>query len=229
MRMRKKKNLEQKLTQCTNLIDMPPVAEDTRETVKKKEYIDLDAYFGNSNPVYLEIGCGKGQFICEEAKRNPEINFVAVEVNRSVICTACLKALDAGVKNILFVHCNAKVLEKYFKPHSVGRIYLNFSCPFPKKAYENKRLTNIVFLNIYKNILAPGAEIYQKTDNMRFFEYSIEQFSLAGFVMKNVSLDLHKSDFEGNIVTEYEKKFSDQGYRIYRLEAYLPNQTICTR
>lgn len=226
MRMRKKKHLEQKLTECTNLIDMPPVAEDMREAVKKKEYIDFESYFGNGNPIYLEIGCGKGQFICEAAKRNPDINFVAAELNKSVICTACLKALAADIKNILFVHCNAAVLEKYLKPHSINRIYLNFSCPFPKKAYANKRLTNAVFLDVYKNILAPGAEIHQKTDNMHFFEYSIEQLSLSGFVIKNVSLDLHSSNFEGNIITEYEKKFSEQGFAIYRLEAYLPNQTI---
>lgn len=222
MRMRKKKHLEQKLSECVNLLDMPPVAEDMREAVKKKEYIDLQSFFHRDAPLYLEIGCGKGQFICEEAKRNPDIDFVAVEVNRSVICMACQKALSEGIKNILFVHCNAKILQKYLCPASVGRIYLNFSCPFPKKSYANKRLTNIAFLEVYKDILAPGAEIFQKTDNMHFFEYSIEQFSEAGFVMKNISLDLHNSDFEGNIVTEYEKKFSDQGFRIYRLEAYLP-------
>lgn len=222
MRMRKKKHLEQKLSECVNLLDMPPVAEDMREAVKKKEYIDLQSFFHRDAPVYLEIGCGKGQFICEEAKRNPDIDFVAVEVNHSVICMACQKALSEGIKNILFVHCNAKILQKYLRPASVGRIYLNFSCPFPKKSYANKRLTNIAFLEVYKDILAPGAEIFQKTDNMHFFEYSIEQFSEAGFVMKNISLDLHNSDFEGNIVTEYEKKFSDQGFRIYRLEAYLP-------
>lgn len=226
MRMRKKKHLDEKLSECVNLIDMPTVKEDTREAIKKKEYIDLKAYFGNDNPVYLEIGCGKGQFICEEARRNPDINFVAVEINKSVICTASLKAIASGINNVLFVHCNARVLEKYFTPSSVGRIYLNFSCPFPKKAEENKRLTNKVFLDVYKNLLAPGAEIHQKTDNMHFFEYSVEQFSVSRFAMKNISLDLHNSDFEGNIVTEYEKKFSEQGFRIYRLEAYIPNQTI---
>lgn len=225
MRMRKKKNLEYKLSECSNLLDMPSVTEDMRELIKVKEYVDLRSYFGNDNPVYLEIGCGKGQFICEEAKRNPDINFVAVEINRSVICTAALKALDGGIRNILFIHCNARILEKYFKPSGIGRIYLNFSCPFPKKTDANKRLTNAVFLEVYKNLLAPGAEIYQKTDNMHFFEYSLEQFSMSGYVMKNISLDLHNSGYEGNIITEYEKKFSEKGFPIYRLEAYLPNQT----
>lgn len=221
MRMRKKKNLEEKLDICTNLLDTAPVTMDYRDEIKTKEYIDFAAYFGNDNPIQLEIGCGKGQFICELAKRTPEINYVAVEVDRSVISMACRKALDEGVKNVVFVHCKAEVLQKYIRPHSVGRIYLNFSCPFPKSTYSNRRLTYIRFLEIYKDLLAPGAEIHQKTDNMHFFEFSLEQYSLAGFKLKEISLDLHNSDIRDNIVTEYEKKFSEQGFRIYRAVAYL--------
>ena len=104
---------------------------------------------------------------------------------------------------------------------TIERLYLNFSCPFPKKKYENHRLTNKAFLKLYEMMLAPAAEIHQKTDNMHFFEYSIGELSDYGFTIKNVSLDLHNSDFEGNIVTEYEKRFSDLGQPIYRLEAYL--------
>lgn len=220
MRMRKKKHLEEKLTECSNLIEMSPVTMDYRLEAENKEYLDLPGLFGNSNPVELEIGCGKGQFICELAKRNPEINYLAVEVDRSVISMACRKALEENIKNVVFFRCKAEVLQKYLRPASVRMIYLNFSCPFPKTTYANRRLTYIRFLEIYKEILAPGGEIHQKTDNMHFFEFSLEQFSLAGFKMKNISLDLHNSDFEGNIVTEYEKKFSEQGFRIYRLEAY---------
>lgn len=120
-----------------------------------------------------------------------------------------------------FLHVGAEVLQKYIRPGTIGRIYLNFSCPFPKKAYENKRLTNVRFLTIYKDLLAPGAEIHQKTDNMHFFEFSLEQYSLAGYKLKNVSLDLHASGFEENIITEYEQRFLSQGLPIYRLEAYL--------
>ena len=126
-----------------------------------------------------------------------------------------------GVTNVKFVKCRAEYLPKYINPNSIARIYLNFSCPFPKKKYASHRLTNRRFLEIYKPLLAPGAEIHQKTDNMHFFEYSIEEFSQNGFALKNVTLDLHNSSFEGNIMTEYEKRFTDLGQPIYRLEAYL--------
>lgn len=219
--MRKKKHLEEKLVKCTNLLDMPPVTEDYREAVKKKEYIDFTEIFGNSNPLQMEIGCGKGQFISVLAKRNPDINYIAVEVNRNVICDACEKVLSEGLTNVIFLHCGAEVLEKYIKPHTIERIYLNFSCPFPKGAYANRRLTNVKFLAIYDELLANGAQIHQKTDNMHFFEYSLEQYAEYGYKLQNISLDLHNSDFEDNIVTEYEHKFSSQGFRIYRLEAFL--------
>lgn len=221
MRMRKKKNLEIKLAECTNLIDIPPVCDDYRNVVAVKEYIDFSKYFKNDNPIQMEIGCGKGQFIAELALKNPDINYIAVEVNRNVICDACKKALDSNLNNVIFMHCGAEILTKYIKPGSIERLYLNFSCPFPKKAYENRRLTYVTFLNIYKQLLSEGAEIHQKTDNMHFFEFSIEQFTNAGYKLKNISLDLHNSNFEGNIVTEYEYRFASQGFPIYRLEAYL--------
>ena len=224
--MRKKKHLEEKLEKCVNLIDMPPVTQDYRDAIKEKEYIDFKEIFGNDNPLQMEIGCGKGQFISVLAKRNPDINYIAVEVNRNVICDACEKALQDGIKNVIFIHCGAEVLEKYIKPHTMERIYLNFSCPFPKHAYRNRRMTSEKFLDIYKVILQDGAEIHQKTDNMQFFEFSLEMFSSNGFAMKNISLDLHKSGMEDNIVTEYEKRFSDMGMPIYRLEAYIKNIDI---
>ena len=221
MRMRRKKHLEEKLAACPNLIELPPVTRDYREEVKEKAYIDFSEIFQNDRPLILEIGCGKGKFICELAGRAPEYNYVAVEVNRNVLVGACQSALEQNIQNVVFLKCGAEVLSKYIRPASVERIYLNFSCPFPKKAYENRRLTNIRFLEIYKELLSASGEIHQKTDNMGFFEYSLEQFSLAGYKLKNISLDLHNSGFENNIETEYEKKFSEQGFRIYRLEAYL--------
>ena len=113
----------------------------------------------------------------------------------------------------------AEYLEKYIMPQSIARIFLNFSCPFPKAAYATHRLTHLRFLEIYKRIMKKDAEIHQKTDNMHFFEYSIEKYSELGFKMQNVSLDLHNSGFEGNIITEYEQRFLDLGQPIYRLEA----------
>ena len=221
MRMRRKKNLEERIAGFDNIISIPKVRDDYRNIIAEKEYFDFAELFGNSNPVHMEIGCGKGQFIFELAARTPDINYIAVEVNESVISDACKKAQEAGIENVIFMKCGAEILTKYIKPSSIGRLYLNFSCPLPKKANENRRLTNIRFLEIYKEILCPDAEIHQKTDNMHFFEYSIEQYTLAGFRLKNISLDLHNSDFEGNIVTEYERKFSSMGMPIYRLEAYI--------
>ena len=220
MRMRRKKHLNEKLSLCDNLICFPHVESDIRETIAEKEYIDYRAYFGNDNPVQMEIGCGKGQFITELAARCPEVNFIAVEVNRNVIWMACRKAQEQGLRNVLFLQGGAELLPKYIRLGSIGRIYLNFSCPYPKTTYANRRLTNVRFLEIYKEIASPEAEIHQKTDNMHFFEYSVEQFTAAGYKLKNVSLDLHHSGFEGNIVTEYENRFASMGMPIYRLEAY---------
>ena len=181
--------------------------------------MDLDEWFGRKAPLFLEIGCGKGRFACEAAKQNPEINFLAVEKSANVIVGACEIAKQENVENLRFICGSAEYLEKFIPAHTISRLFLNFSCPFPKKAYASHRLTHRKFLNIYKNLLCSGAEIHQKTDNMHFFEFSLEHFSQSGFSLKNISLDLHKSDFEGNIMTEYEEKFSAQGNPIHKLIA----------
>lgn len=222
MRMRKKKHLEERLATCANLIETPPVRRDYREELREKNYLELESLFGGNRPLILEVGCGKGQFIREAASQRPDRNFLAVEINRNVLSDACKKG--EGLPNLLFLHCGAEVLPKYLRADSVERIYLNFSCPFPKKAYENRRLTNPRYLGIYQELLVPGGEIHQKTDNMHFFEYSLEQFSACGWRIKNISLDLHGGDFSGNIETEYEQKFAAMGAPIYRLEAFLPSE-----
>ncbi len=222
MRMRRKKNLEERLDNCSNnliIIDKENRDFNTADTVK--EYIDFKKYFGNDNPVHLEIGCGKGQFACEIAKQNPYINYIAVEKSGNVIVNGCEKAKQDNIKNLVFMKCGAEYLTTYIKEKSVGRIYLNFSCPFPKNKYASHRLTAKNFLRLYRELLLPKAEIHMKTDNKKLFEFSIEQLSDFGFTIKNVSLDLHNSDFEGNIVTEYEQKFVSMGLPIYRLEAFL--------
>lgn len=222
MRMRKKKNLETRLEACQNnliIIDR----EDRNFNLAKinKEYIDFTALFGNDNPIHLEIGCGKGQFVCESAKLNPDINYIAVEKIANVIVSACESANEQNLKNVIFIKCSAEYLPSVIMPNTISRIYLNFSCPYPKKKYAGHRLTAKQFLEIYKEIMKTDAEIHQKTDNKGLFEFSIEQLSSFGFKLKNVSLDLHNSEFEGNIVTEYESKFVAEGLPIYRLEAYL--------
>lgn len=219
--MRRKKNLENRLADCGDYIIYLD-REDKNFSVKDtKNILDLEKIFGNSNPIELEIGCGKGQFAREIAKRNPNINYLAVEKSSNVIVDAASAAIAEGIKNLRFARGDAEYLDCFIPPKTVKNIYLNFSCPYPKNTYARHRLTHGGFLEIYKRILADGGEIYQKTDNMHFFEFSLEQFSQNGFSLKNISLDLHNSDYEGNIVTEYEQKFSEQGFPIYRLGAYL--------
>ncbi len=219
MRMRRKKNLENKLAGLNNLLIKYSEERDYRKASENPEYMDFYEIFKNDNPVYLEIGCGKGQFVYEIASRNPGINFLAVEKNDNVIYVACKKC--ENLTNVYFLNSGAEYLPKYIKPESIGRIYLNFSCPFPKARYASHRLTATHFLKIYEGLMQKGAEIHQKTDNRQFFEFSIEKLSDYGFTLKNISLDLHNSDFKDNIVTEYEARFSSLGFPIYRLEAYL--------
>lgn len=222
MRMKRLRHLEDRKAACGDILISAMSDElNFEKAADVKEYIDTEGWFGNCNPLWLEIGCGKGQFACELAKRNPDINIIAVEKNTNVIVQACEKAQSLGVTNVRFVKCGAEYLGKFLKPSSIGRIYLNFSCPYPKKSYATHRLTSSTFLKIYKELLQPSAEIHQKTDNRQLFEFSIEELSKFGFTLKNISLDLHNSDFEGNIVTEYEQKFVSLGLPIFRLEAYI--------
>lgn len=223
MRMRKKKYLDERLGSCEEYLI--PTDNENRDFSKADEIeclISTEEIFGNSNPLHLEIGCGKGQFITELAKRNPDINYIAVEKVKNVIVAACEKAKQEELSNLRFMALSAEYLPSYIPKNSVELIYLNFSCPFPKAKYARHRLTHRYFLEIYRKLLKQNGEIHQKTDNMHFFEFSIEEFSAAGYKIENVSLDLHNSGFECNIVTEYEKRFSDLGQPIYRLEAKIP-------
>ena len=220
MRMRKKKNLEARLEEVKEYILHTKCEEKDFEKDVEKSLFDYEEVFGNSNPVRLEIGCGKGQFICEMAKRNPDVNFIAVEKIKNVIVAACEKAKEEGLTNVKFIAGCAEYLPRFIPENSVELIYLNFSCPFPKAKYARHRLTHRFFLEIYRKLLTEKGEIHQKTDNMHFFEFSLEEYSAAKYTIRNLSLDLHNSGFEGNIVTEYEKRFSDLGQPIYRVEAY---------
>ncbi len=225
MRMRKKSNLDTRITQHGEYLLLNEIglfdgrygkSEEVKKEIKK---FTLREVFGNDNPVYLEIGCGKGGFAIEHAKRNPDINILALEVISNVIIVGLEKAEALALPNIKFINCRAEHLTSYFDEAVFDRIYLNFSCPYPKNTYANRRLTAPAFLDVYKKVLKKGCEIHQKTDNQKLFEFSIENLSRAGFILKNVSLDLHNSKFEGNIITEYEQKFVSQGLPIYRLEA----------
>ncbi|MDD6276206.1 MAG: tRNA (guanosine(46)-N7)-methyltransferase TrmB [Clostridia bacterium] len=226
MRMRRKKYLEQRLEECGDYIIMMQTDDKNFITaLDNKTYLDFYELFGNDNPVHLEIGCGKGQFACEIAERNPDINYLAVEKVANVIVAAAENAKSRQIPNLKFLKGGAEYLPCYIPDNSIDRIYLNFSCPYPKNRYANHRLTHRNFLKIYRDIMTENAEIHQKTDNMKLFEFSLEQLSQNGFMLKNISLDLHNSGFEGNIVTEYEQRFTDLGQPIYRLEAYIPRLT----
>ena len=218
--MRRKKHLEERLAECGDMIIYMDREDRNYQVKDTASILDLRELFGRDAPTELEIGCGKGQFICELAQRRPDVDFLAVEKASNVIVDAAAKAIALGLENVRFLRGGAEYLESYIPAGSIERIYLNFSCPFPKKSYASHRLTHRRFLSIYEVLMKPHAEIHQKTDNRGFFEFSLEEFSDCGWTMKNISLDLHKSDFLDNIVTEYEQRFSQQGFPIYRLEAY---------
>ncbi|MGN1114174.1 MAG: tRNA (guanosine(46)-N7)-methyltransferase TrmB [Oscillospiraceae bacterium] len=220
MRMRRKKNLEKRLEDCGSKIIYMNRENRNFEVKDTEEIIDFEKLFGNNNPVHMEIGCGKGRFAREIAKLNPDINFIAVEKSSNVIVEAAEKAIEENIPNLYFLRGGAEYLECYIPEHSISRIYLNFSCPFQKKSYAGHRLTHRKFLAIYDKLLIEHGEIHQKTDNQQLFEFSIEEFSQSGYKLKNVTFDLHNSGFEGNIQTEYETRFAEQGLPIYRLEAY---------
>lgn len=220
MRPRKIRNLTTRRENCTDL-RIPYTLEsfDFRTNEENENFFNIEEIFGREAPLVMEIGCGKGQFVCEYAKRNPDKNIIAIECVPTVLVEACERVKEEKIENIRFLEMRAEYLSLFMKEKSVTEIYLNFSTPYPKNKHECHRLTYKDFLNIYKRLLVDDGFIAQKTDSQCFFEYSLESFSQNGFVLSEISLDLHKSDFEGNIVTEYEQKFVNQGLPIYRVVA----------
>ncbi|RPF55304.1 tRNA (guanosine(46)-N7)-methyltransferase TrmB [Aquisalibacillus elongatus] len=172
--------------------------------------------FPKEQPLGLEIGTGKGQFIAYMASHNPDMNFIGIEKAESIIVTAMQKVMDQGVSNALLVHENAEDLRDMFGKNEVDTIYLNFSDPWPKVRHEKRRLTYHKFLEQYQDILKEDGKLILKTDNRSFFEYSLVSFSQYGMTLEDVTLDLHASGDESNIMTEYEEKFSSKGQPIYR-------------
>jgi len=178
-----------------------------------------DQYFGKAQPLHIEVGTGKGQFIVEMAKRHPEINFVGVELQSNALVIALEKQLEADLPNLKFLRADARKLTEFFEAGEVNRIYLTFSDPWPKSRHEKRRLTFKTFLSMYENILDKSGEIQFKTDNRGLFEYSLVSFSHYGMRLNEVYLDLHNSDIEENVMTEYEEKFSKRGNVIYKVHA----------
>lgn len=210
MRTRKKPWAQKELETNELLIETP-------EVYKGK----WNLYFSNENPLHLEIGCGKGGFITKTAALNSDINHLALEREKQVIVSGMREAKSRELKNLGFILSEVSMLSEYFEEGEIERLYINFCDPWPnRKKWAKRRLTHEGFLNVYKRLLAPGAAVFFKTDNRELFEFSLNSFCNNGWRLKNISLDVEKSDLEGNIKTEYEEKFSSMGMPIYRLEAY---------
>lgn len=175
--------------------------------------------FGNDHPIHVEVGSGKGAFVSGMAKANPNINYIGIDIQKSVLSYALDKVLATDVPNIKLLWVDGSDLTDYFEEGEIDRLYLNFSDPWPKKRHEKRRLTYQSFLSTYQQILPENGEIHFKTDNRGLFEYSLVSFSQYGMKLKGVWLDLHASDFEDNVLTEYEQKFANKGQVIYRVEA----------
>lgn len=223
MRMRYKKHLEERMQAVASILLHREIEEFYKLTEEEKNFVsDPKIVFGNDNPLYLELGCGKGSFAITSAQLHPDKNYVALEKLSNVIVVGCEQAMKQNVANLRFLNCRAENLLHYLPKHSVTEIILNFSCPFPKKTYANRRLTSRNYLQIYKELLVDGGIIRQKTDDQPFFEYSLESFAENGFETYDVTTNL-AADAEGNIVTEYESKFRAIGKPIYALKARIKN------
>lgn len=209
MRVRKRKGAEAMLAENPQYVISDPAA-------CKGKWREV---FGNDKPIHVEVGSGKGRFVTGMAKQNPDINYIGIDIQLSVLSYALDRVLEEGLPNVKLLRVDGSSLTNYFEDAEIDRLYLNFSDPWPKKKHAKRRLTYKTFLETYQQILPKEGEIHFKTDNRGLFEYSLASFSQYGMTLLEVWLDLHDSDFEGNVMTEYEEKFSKKGQPIYRVEA----------
>jgi len=211
MRLRKVKGAKEAILESPLVIH--------NATAKKGQWHEV---FGNDHPIHIEIGMGKGRFLTELARQNPEINYIGIERYDSVLIRALEKREESDELSNLFYLCeDAKNITEIFASGEIDRIYLNFSDPWPKDRHAKRRLTSKEFFARYHDILAKDGEVMFKTDNRILFDFSLEQVPEAGWQLKDVTFDLHHSEFaEGNIMTEYEEKFSSLGNPIFRLVAF---------
>lgn len=209
MRVRKRKGAKERLERYPQYVILNP------EDAKGRWH----EVFGNDNPIHIEVGSGKGAFITGMALQNPDVNYIGIDIQLSVLSYALDKVVESGVSNVKLLRVDGSSLTNYFADAEVELMYLNFSDPWPKIRHEKRRLTYKSFLAIYQKILPEHGEIHFKTDNRGLFEYSLASFSQYGMTLKQVWLDLHASNLENNVMTEYEAKFSQKGQVIYRVEA----------
>lgn len=225
MRLRFKNNLWDRVDACGDYLLDRECDKNAREAAKSPKYIDFEKVFGNSHPVCLEIGCGKGKFAIEYAQKYPEKNLLAVERLSNVIVSGAEKAKELNIKNVRFLVQNAEFLPYFVSDESISEIFLNFSCPFPKKSYRNRRLTHVKFLDMYERMLADGGVVEQKTDNPDFFKFSLESYAERGWEILFLTRDLYGGDVDDNIATEYERRFVSQGMPINKVIARPPRRT----
>ena len=210
MRLRKKQWVRPELEE-SNLF-LP------RASVNKGKWNEV---FGNSNPIYLELGCGRGEFLVKHTMNNPEINYVAIDLKDEVLIYGLHKLQENNLENARLTAMNIDFIEEVFEKDEVSKIYINFCNPWPKDRHNKRRLTHTRFLSKYKTFLKAGSEVWFKTDDTDLFNASQEYFKESGFEIEFLTYDLHKSDFEGNIMTEYETKFTGLGMKTMCLTARL--------
>ena len=211
MRMRKKKNGPARLAAVSHLFCEKPKAPISSSL----------ADFGRTAPLWLEVGCGKGGFACGMAEKYPEACIYAMERITDVVMLAAERAereKDARPDNLRFILDGADGLSEYFAPASLDRVYLNFSDPWPKKGYAKRRLTYRAFLRVYFSLLKEGGELRFKTDNVGLFDFTLEELAAVGLTPHFVTRDLHREPVAAeNVMTEYEKNFSEKGFSICSL------------
>lgn len=220
MRIRRRKHLEERLLKVQNYIIVTDKHySNVNEALLNKAYLNFSEIFKNDNPIELEIGCGKGKFVTESAKKYNDKNYIAVEKLENIVLLAAEKSSEMQLKNVRFINSGAEYLPRYIKPNSIQNIYLNFSPPFPCKRDENKRLTNQRFIDNYKILLVKNGYIYLRTDDKGFFDYSFDLFKKNGFKVEELSDIIYNK--QNYISTEYEDKFTALSMPIYRLSAQL--------
>ncbi len=202
----------------------------SRETIAANEFViqNPEQYkgkwkevFQNDNPIHIEIGMGKGNFITTLALQNPNINYIGIEKYSSVLLRAIEKRQELPCTNLFFLRFDAEAIATLFEKDEVERIYLNFSDPWPKDRHAKRRLTSREFLTRYNEFLCKDGYVAFKTDNRPLFDFSLEEVVTAGWKLKDVTYDLHHSEYaKGNVMTEYEQRFSSMGNPIHRLVAY---------